>query len=123
MRAVIGAAAAIGALKMLQKDEYKTKTQHHLRDHPEARRNEFVVLNEDHLKHSDSGSQSQHQVETPKPKHKHHAARLIQDTAGTYRLRQNIVGNNHHGIVLVIAEAVGALGISGLEDWLLVGHL
>jgi hypothetical protein len=100
----IGAAVAIGALEMMQKREKNDGgAQEHLQDHHH---------DEEHLGHNDNRSQSQNR--NGAPKHHHHRVRDIIDAALAYRLGRKIMGKEHHRIVLIIAEAVGALGL--LQD-------
>jgi hypothetical protein len=99
----IGAALAIGAVEMMHKpNKNDGGAQEHLQDHHH---------DEEHLGHNDNRSQSQNENGAPSPKRHHHRVRDVIDTALAYRLGRKIMGKEHHGIVLIIAETVGALGL------------
>jgi hypothetical protein len=114
VRAAIGAAVAIGALKMMQGDqEHAGSARESSEDNQQGHGNEVVIVGE-HSDHGDSHSHSG--SEEPSPKKKHHISRLVHDASRAYGLGRNITGKEHHGIVLLIAETLGALGLLGLED-------
>lgn len=113
IKAAIGAAVAIGALELLKRD--KEAVSHEVSDGEGRQSENEYDLSMDIAKHEKQVQVGTHSTEH-KPNPLRHSARLIQDSAAAYRLGRKIMGHDTQGIVVLVAEAIGGLGLLHQKD-------
>ncbi|KAF8858168.1 hypothetical protein BDZ45DRAFT_726154 [Acephala macrosclerotiorum] len=108
VRAAIGAAVAVGALEMMRKEKKHLSDNHQGTEHEgsESESDEDPVDST-----ALAPGRGEKGAQQTRQHHHHDTVKLIQDSAAAYRLGRNVMGNRDHSIVLLIAEALGALGL------------
>jgi hypothetical protein len=108
VRAAIGAAVAVGALEMMRNEKKHFSDNHQGTEHESSE----SESDEDPVDSTALAPGHGEQAAQQNRRHRHHdTVRFIQDSAAAYRLGRNVMGNRDHSIVLLIAEALGALGL------------